>query len=87
MEQAKPTIGPMSYKKYKCRECGHETQHQTNHWGPTYSWGRVDVCPHCPPYKRPTTWDCMETPPDGFARAEEWKTAQVTIKKIGGTKS
>ena len=55
-------------KKYKCKRCGHITTQNTNHYGETYSWGRCNVCPSCPPYaKYPefgggTVWLCMEKP-------------------------
>lgn len=42
----------LSDKRYRCRDCGHETVQSTNHTGPTWSWGRVSVCPKCPPYKK-----------------------------------
>jgi len=56
-------------KRYKCRECGHETTQTTNHYGPTWSWGRSNACPKCPPYKKysefggKTVWDCVDEPP------------------------
>jgi len=53
----------ISIKKYACRECGHVTRQSTNHYGQTYSWGRVNCCPKCPPFKRPTVWICQENPP------------------------
>jgi len=81
----KPTTSRMSWKKYKCRECGHETTHSTNHYGATYSLGNYHACPICPPWKRPTTWDCCEPCPDNMEKPEEWKTVKLgdicTIQK------
>ncbi len=57
-------------KRYKCSECGCEVMQDTNHYGQTYSWGRVNVCPQCPPYKKYpeyggiTIWICQEQPPE-----------------------
>ena len=56
----------VTWKLYRCSECGCEKKQQTNHFGPTYSWGRVNTCPDCPPYKKyaefggSTTWECAE---------------------------
>jgi hypothetical protein len=56
-------------KKYKCDACGFETMQSTNHYGPTWSWGHVNTCPKCPPFKKypefggQTTWTCLETEP------------------------
>ena len=53
-------------KKYKCKECGHITEQATNHYGSTWSWGKFNTCPKCPPYKKypeyggSTVWECME---------------------------
>jgi len=74
-----PKITP---KKYKCRECGHITTHSTNHYGETYSWGNYDVCPKCPPYKRPTVWECCEDPsgdPDAWI-PEPWTLTTVRVQ-------
>lgn len=56
----------ISEKLYSCKRCGHESRQKTNHFGETYSWGRVNACEKCPPWaKYPefgglTTWICME---------------------------
>ena len=75
------TTGRLSVKKYRCKECGHEEQHSTNHWGETYSWGTSSTCPKCPPYKRPNTWVCCEEPPEGFGKPEPWNI--VSVRKWG----
>ena len=57
-------------KKYKCTQCDHEVEQATNHYGPTWSVGRYNTCPKCPPYKKysefggQTVWECMETEPE-----------------------
>lgn len=53
---------PQSPKRYRCRECGHEKIIQTNHYGACYGIEPWNLCPTCPPYKRPNTWDCQEKP-------------------------
>lgn len=56
-------------KKYACRRCGHVTEQRTNHYGPTWSSGRYNTCPKCPPWAKyaefggSTVWDCLEQPP------------------------
>ncbi len=53
-------------KRYRCTRCGHLATQQTNHFGPTWSWNRRNVCPTCPPYaKYPefggmTNWECID---------------------------
>ena len=39
-------------KEYICSECGYKTQQTTNHYGNTWSFGRYNTCPECPPYKK-----------------------------------
>lgn len=75
------TIGKISSKRYACAECGHVVEQSTNHYGQTYSWGRVNVCPNCPPWKRPNTWNCLEPLPEGMERPENWTKTTITIKK------
>ena len=64
-------------KKYQCRRCGHETQQATNHYGPTYSWGRYNTCPACPPWAKypefggATVWNCCEQPEQEQPTKEE----------------
>jgi len=71
----------MSYKSYQCKECGHEKEIDTNHYGECYSWGNYNTCPSCPPYKRPNTWVCTaEVPKDGWV-PEPWTKAEIKIKK------
>lgn len=45
MEKVKPRV-------YKCQRCGCETVQSTNHKGNTWSVGRVNVCPKCPPWAK-----------------------------------
>ena len=75
-----------SHKKYKCRECGHEKTQGTNHYGATYGMGSFNQCPKCPPYKRPTIWDCAEIIPEGGWVPKEWTHSTITIDKKGGAK-
>lgn len=55
-----------SNKKYACERCGHETVQNTNHYGKTWSWGRFNTCPNCPPWAKypefggSTKWICLE---------------------------
>lgn len=37
---------------YCCKRCGHETTQQTNHTESTWSCGRWNTCPECPPFAK-----------------------------------
>jgi hypothetical protein len=56
-----------SEKIMRCTRCGHESKQVTNHTGPTWSWGKVNCCPNCPPWaKYPefggrTDWEYVST--------------------------
>lgn len=58
----------VSLKRYECTRCGFVTTQSTNHYGPTWSWGRVNTCPNCPPYAKypefggSTNWRCLDNP-------------------------
>ncbi len=60
-----PTTGRISWKPYRCQECGTETERQTNHWGECYPW--CDVCGTM------TVHECMEPTPKGMGRPAPWK--------------
>lgn len=55
----------------------------TNHYGQTYSFGKFNTCPKCPPYAKypefgeSTVWDCVEEKPKGAWVPENWQ-----IKKL-----
>lgn len=79
---SKSAISNLSWKTYRCKECGHKTEQQTNHFGETYSWFNSNACPSCPPFKRPTTWVCAEKVPKGMTRPAKWKKATVTAQIV-----
>lgn len=62
------TPSPITAKKYKCQRCAHVVTQSTNHYGETYSWGRFNTCPNCPPWAKyaefggSTVWECLEQP-------------------------
>lgn len=64
------TVQKQTPKTYKCRRCGHETTQTTNHYGSTWSFGRMNTCPKCPPWAKypefggSTIWDCCERDPN-----------------------
>lgn len=64
-----PVPKPATSKRYHCTRCGHVSHQVTNHYGQTWSWGRVNTCPSCPPWAKypeyggTTIWDCDEVPP------------------------
>jgi len=39
-------------KTYKCSQCGHEKDIETNHSLEVYSSGSHNTCPKCPPFKK-----------------------------------
>lgn len=55
-------------KTYQCKRCGCLSTQKTNHYGDTWSWGRVNVCPACPPWAKypefdsQTIWRCCDKP-------------------------
>ena len=63
------TTGKCSVKKYKCRKCGHEEEHKTNHWGTIYN------CSKCRCFG--AVLDCLEAPPKGVGIPEEWKMVKL----------
>lgn len=79
---SKPTTERIRGKRYRCKECGHEKEIDTNHYGECYSWGGHNTCPQCPPYKRPNTWVCMETPPEGMERPPKWTKAVIEVGSV-----
>jgi len=60
----------VSLKRYACKRCKHEAKQETNHYGETYSWGRYNTCPNCPPWAKyaefggSTVWECLEKEPE-----------------------
>ena len=70
------TTGKISVKLYACKECGYEKKASTNHYGEFYSYGNWEVCPNCPPYKRPNTWVCQEPAPEGMGVPEPWVSSE-----------
>lgn len=63
-------MAKITSKRYSCSRCSHVVRQETNHYGETYSLGRVNTCPKCPPWaKYPefgggTVWKCLDAPPD-----------------------
>ena len=59
-------MGKLTYKKYACTRCGKVVSQRTNHYGKTWSFGRVNTCPDCPPWAKysefggGTVWVCLE---------------------------
>lgn len=85
-------IYPLSAKRYRCDRCGHVEMQTTNHFQPTWSSGRMNVCPKCPPWAKypeyggATTWTCLDKPDEtetdepvdqGFAEAVQCEADQL----------
>lgn len=73
-----PTTGKVTRKRYKCRRCGTESDHSTNHWGAIYP--RCNACSWKNPMDPTVVMDCLEPMPAGYDKPEEW-----TKVKQGGT--
>jgi len=74
MPEQLPTTGKYTHKAYRCKECGHEREVGTNHWGDIYS-----DCPACS-WKRPgqvTVSECLEDMPPGFAKPAPWRIVRL----------
>ena len=72
----KPTT--VTVKRYQCTHCGHESKQSTNHYGETYSWGRVNRCDGCG-WRRPmdvTVWRCLEVAPGPENVPEPWRVTE-----------
>jgi len=63
--------GKISPKPYKCRECGHQETHSTNHYGAIYI--RCGKCSWKSPMSPTKVFDCLEPLPEGWEKPEEWK--------------
>jgi hypothetical protein len=63
--------GKISYKNYKCTECGYESKHQTNHYGEIY--------PGCPKCARPgpKRHVCLDPIPAGWDVPTPWKLVSL----------
>ena len=78
------TPAAQTFKKYRCKRCGHIEEQKTNHYGPTWSWGHVNVCPKCPPFaKYPefggrTDWECIDAEP---TNTSNWNTCSTCGEK------
>lgn len=65
-------MATISNKVYRCTKCGHEMVQATNHYQATWSVGRHNTCPNCPPYKKyaefggQTIWECTEKEPEAM---------------------
>jgi hypothetical protein len=66
----------ISEKIYSCSRCGFKTKQTTNHYGPTWSCGRVNICPKCPPWaKYPefngrTIWNCLDSSHEDLGKGD-----------------
>ena len=59
----------VTQKRYCCKVCGTERLFSTNHWSDIYPY-----CYHC---YRVTTWECLETPPEGHQHLPSWKATTL----------
>ena len=73
----------ISYKAYRCLECGHEESHQTNHYGKIYNI-KCKGCGWKKPMQLGQTFECIEDVPEGGWIPPEWKS--VTLGEILGKK-
>ncbi len=74
-------MSKISSKQYRCTHCDHVVSQSTNHYGQTYSFGRMNRCPGCG-WKRPmdiTVWECLEALPEGEQRPVDWAIAEIAL--------
>lgn len=75
-------------KRYSCDHCGHITEQVTNHFGSTWSWGRFNTCPNCPPFAKyaefggRTTWTCLDVPSDGKPVASDFNNLLEPFRSV-----
>jgi hypothetical protein len=68
MADTKTVPSPRTFKRYRCTQCGHVVEQETNHYGATWSHGHYNCCPKCPPYAKypefggATIWECLDKP-------------------------
>lgn len=80
----------MSYKQYKCSQCGFKKEIDTNHYGECYSVGHYNTCDACPPYKKypefegRTVWQFNGVLPEGAWVPEPFKEVRVKVSKQKG---
>ena len=65
------TTGKITSKPYKCKLCGYEENHSTNHWGEFYNT-------HCKGCGQYSPWECMEDPPKGYVEPSKWQTVMLS---------
>ncbi len=75
MPDNKPTCGKVSFKLYRCTNCGHESKHSTNHWGDIYP-----PCTNCS-WKQPletiALHECLEPCPPEYDLPPKWKLVKL----------
>jgi len=67
--------GKVSWKTYKCSECGHESSHSTNHYGEIYC--RCSGCSWKSPMSPTKVLVCQEPLPAGWAKPTPWKLVKL----------
>ncbi len=66
MTASERAMARFTLKRYRCDRCGWVEKQRTNHAGPTWSHGRTNTCPECPPWAKypefggKTKWTCIE---------------------------
>ena len=76
---SKKTTSVVSLKHYACKNCGHEKEIETNHFGECYSLGDYNQCPGCNDL---TTWVCQAELPEEMQRPEKWTKVDITEIKF-----
>ena len=71
LRSPKGHVTKISFKHYKCKECGHEKEINTNHYGECYSLGTMNACPGHP-VAHGTVWEFAGELPEGAWVPEPW---------------
>ena len=82
------TTGKITAKMYRCKSCGHESLHSTNHYGEIYP--RCTACGWKHPMEMGQVHTCLEPLPEGMGVPEPWKMVKLgdiaTVTVVKGRK-
>lgn len=74
-EQTKQVTSKYSMKKYRCKSCGFESMHGTNHYGEIYP--KCRNCGWKRPFELSQVHECLESVPEGMGIPEPWKMVKL----------
>lgn len=66
------TTGKITTKLYRCKKCGFEERHATNHYGDIYNIRCKGDCALGSPLDFFQAFECLDPIPDGWGVPEPW---------------